>query len=471
MSGNQALMRILRPPLSERLSAIAQRLPVFFLGAFATLTNFQIEASVEAGCGVATLAESRSRRGAEHDFQVFFTVGMPLLKRSKLQPQECDDVLQEAVLSVLDRDSGYDGRSAYEGWVYGVVRNTMSSHLRRKGVAEKHIAYSFDPFRNSMVFEPGKSAEEVHAIQNDSAFYAQWIENLLSQLPPLQQTVLRIHILEGKDHHAIAKEMGKSSNYVYTALRKAKVRFAEVLGERGVEETIGGVTPIHYRTLEEVIHSLETTGHSSKFIEKIIFEGKSEQQVAEELGIEVKGVVSGFSRVVGAITTRMRAHRVQDPRMSRWMTRSDIVDTLEEAIAALPERYRGVATQRFLHETIDAKEIAERLGISSSEVSALMSTMMDHIEILLRENKITDPRSGHVFMREPKSVVESIWKLNRPSYRRLLRLRYGLEMPYAEIRNLPEYAGDKNFSEKVQSAENALKKVLTEYSLEIPSPY
>lgn len=124
---------------------------------------------------------------------------------------EADDVLQESFLKIWLHRSSLTGIQNPSGWVYTIIANTASNHLRAR-IRRELAAKNF----NSQPVVAGEVVEEI-----DAKFTQSLIDEAVSQLPEKRKLVFLLSKKEGLSRKEIAARLNISENTVRNQLVEA----------------------------------------------------------------------------------------------------------------------------------------------------------------------------------------------------------------------------------------------------------
>jgi RNA polymerase sigma-70 factor (ECF subfamily) len=130
-----------------------------------------------------------------------------------------EEVMMDAFLDIFKSIKKYKEKS-FESWMKSIVVHKAIDYFR------KH--------KNDPVFAESEFILEKHSAQSPvSNVETQDLLNFLHCLPAGYKMVFNLHVIEGYQHHEIAKKLGISKNTSKTQLHKAKQRLQELLEKGG----------------------------------------------------------------------------------------------------------------------------------------------------------------------------------------------------------------------------------------------
>lgn len=145
-----------------------------------------------------------------------------------------EDVVQDVFIVVQRRLPDFDGRTAIQSWIFGILVRVVSHH-RRSYQRKDARCVSLEPgmaYHNTSLAgarSPSEQAENAERIR--------LLEKLLGQLDEGKRTLLVLSELEGWTLREIAEYLGSNTNTVHSRLRAAKRAFEDLhrrwLAEQG----------------------------------------------------------------------------------------------------------------------------------------------------------------------------------------------------------------------------------------------
>jgi RNA polymerase sigma-70 factor (ECF subfamily) len=134
--------------------------------------------------------------------------------------EEAQDVVQEVFLAVwrgLPRFH-YEHEGSFPGWIFGIARNVVGTHLRQRGRA------TFVPLEDEA--DPPTRFEE--RIESQQVLLA-----ALDKLPELQREVLVMRFVAGLSTREVGEATGRSEGAVASLQMRGLARMRKALG--GIE--------------------------------------------------------------------------------------------------------------------------------------------------------------------------------------------------------------------------------------------
>jgi RNA polymerase sigma-70 factor (ECF subfamily) len=159
-------------------------------------------------------------RSAQYAFYKKYSKAMYNISyRITNDPDEAEDVLQEAFLSAFNHMNAYKGDASIGAWLKRIVVNTAINHLRKKKMIQVPL-------------EQMEVVEEDTINDEDIVLELSRVKDAIQELPDGFRTVFSLYLLEGYDHREIADILGVSESTSKSQYNRAKKRLKEILKER-----------------------------------------------------------------------------------------------------------------------------------------------------------------------------------------------------------------------------------------------
>jgi len=150
--------------------------------------------------------------------------------RMTRNPDDADDVVQEAMLKVWRAFDRFEGRAALSTWIHRIVVNAALDRLRARGPVVTLAARADDEtFEREAVDSDGNTPVETPEELVRSAEVGAEVHRALAALPPAQRQVLSLRELEGESYQSIADIVRCPIGTVMSRLHHARHRLAEVI--------------------------------------------------------------------------------------------------------------------------------------------------------------------------------------------------------------------------------------------------
>ncbi|MEO0649519.1 MAG: RNA polymerase sigma factor [Planctomycetota bacterium] len=143
--------------------------------------------------------------------------------------QAAEDLVQETLLTALDRLPSYDGRASLQTWLAGIARNKLREHRRRRRPrpladvlldADEEILDVLARIDAEPLPEWALAREETREM----------VGATLSSLPAEYRDALTAKYVDGLSVREIGERSGRSEKAAESLLTRARRAFGEVLG-------------------------------------------------------------------------------------------------------------------------------------------------------------------------------------------------------------------------------------------------
>lgn len=148
----------------------------------------------------------------------FFGLSMRYVNNSQM----AEEVMMDAFLDIFKGIKKFK-KDSFESWMKTIVVHKAIDYFRKHKNDSVFIESEF-------LLEKQISQTPITKVETDDLF------QLLHCLPAGYKMVFNLHVIEGYQHHEIAKKLGISKNTSKTQLRKAKQKLQELLEKGGYRE-------------------------------------------------------------------------------------------------------------------------------------------------------------------------------------------------------------------------------------------
>ena len=155
--------------------------------------------------------------------------------RMTRNPDDADDVVQEAMLKVWRAFDRFEGRAALSTWIHRIVVNAALDRLRARGPVAALSARALgddDTIDREVADTDGGAAVETPEDLVRSAEVGSEVHRALGALPPAHRQVLALRELEGESYRSIADIVRCPIGTVMSRLHHARHRLAEEITAR-----------------------------------------------------------------------------------------------------------------------------------------------------------------------------------------------------------------------------------------------
>lgn len=157
-----------------------------------------------------------------------------------------EDVVQETLLAAIEKDARFTGRSAYETWVFGILKNKILDALRarkRQGwwqslddeSSDKAVDPHFQQSGHGHAEDYPASGVEPDAILEKERFW-QAVDACMTVMPVNMARILSLRELRGLSTTEICEEIGIKENNCWVTLHRARRCLRGCLGRKELLE-------------------------------------------------------------------------------------------------------------------------------------------------------------------------------------------------------------------------------------------
>lgn len=140
-----------------------------------------------------------------------YHVALRILK----DPAEAEDVMQESLITALNKMSQWNREATFGSWLKRIVINNSLSLLRKKNKMER-IAY------DDVSYHLESQADEEQIDMENAGMTAKKILQIMNELKDNYKQILTLHLIEGMDNEEICEIMKISNAMCRTTISRAK---------------------------------------------------------------------------------------------------------------------------------------------------------------------------------------------------------------------------------------------------------
>ena len=137
--------------------------------------------------------------------------------------RDCEDILQEVLMTVWQKPHQFDGHGSLEGWLKRIAVNRCRNHFRMTSM----ILRKLEAFAEQFGGRVSSTARAVQAKQNQDV--RNQVEDALSQLAFDDRSVLVLFYLDEMTGGEIANLLNIKTDALYVRLHRAKKRLKKIL--------------------------------------------------------------------------------------------------------------------------------------------------------------------------------------------------------------------------------------------------
>jgi RNA polymerase sigma-70 factor (ECF subfamily) len=137
-----------------------------------------------------------------------------------------EDLAEDVFLKAYQRINKLNEPNAFEGWLYQIARNTVIDHYR-----SKHQVIALEEVENVIQYE--QALIDVIELEAQQRIFIE----LLKELGPEQQAVIKMKFFEHLDNEVIAGMLKKSEGAIRVIQHRALAKLKDLLKGRGIDNT------------------------------------------------------------------------------------------------------------------------------------------------------------------------------------------------------------------------------------------
>jgi RNA polymerase sigma-70 factor (ECF subfamily) len=175
----------------------------------------------------------RARNGDPSAFECLYRLHSrrvyALCLRMAGNPDDAEDLTQEAFLLLFRKIHTFRGESAFSTWLHRLAVNTVLMRLRKKTPPIVSIETAPDP--DDETASPSIDIGRSDLLLEGSLDRIN-LERCIRQLPVGYRTIFVLHDIQGYEHNEIAGMLGRSVGVSKSQLHRARMRLRELLHEQ-----------------------------------------------------------------------------------------------------------------------------------------------------------------------------------------------------------------------------------------------
>jgi len=141
--------------------------------------------------------------------------------KSKVGPQDAEDLIQRTFLGCVKNRAGYRGESSFRGYLFGVARNELHMHFRtlrrHPGLVPDASVQSVVDLRTGVSTQMGRADER------------RLVQVALRHLPVEAQTLLELAYWEAMTANELADVFGVSPITIRTRKHRAREKLRDIV--------------------------------------------------------------------------------------------------------------------------------------------------------------------------------------------------------------------------------------------------
>jgi len=148
-------------------------------------------------------------------------------------PQEAEDVLQDALVVAYRHLAGFKHQSRFSTWLYTIVLNHVRNRLRRNKTIRWHsLDASLSPDQDSPPPEMPDRGPSVQSI-TESRLTLEAVEKVVQTLPFEYRSIFILHYMQNQPIQDIARHLGRPSGTIKVYLHRARKLLYQRLKTKG----------------------------------------------------------------------------------------------------------------------------------------------------------------------------------------------------------------------------------------------
>jgi RNA polymerase sigma-70 factor, ECF subfamily len=148
--------------------------------------------------------------------------------RSKVPPQDVDDVTQEVFIAVIRSLDGYEQRSRFNTWLYTIVNRQIADFYRRRNRHSPAEQVDFDEMSD---IDDERVSILSGLSEQDATDQRLVLQRALHALPDHYQEIILMRFADGLTFAEIAEQRNQSLEAVKSLYRRAVQAIREQLDE------------------------------------------------------------------------------------------------------------------------------------------------------------------------------------------------------------------------------------------------
>ena len=335
--------------------------------------------------------------------------------------QIAEDIVQETFLQVYQKLHTLEDPTQFRGWLYQIANRFCIAWLRKNRVQTEPLAEVNVSEIETEAYSRYVATEHARATAEAQHFL---VKKLLTKLKEKDRTVITLHYFEEMTSAEIGDFLGVSENTVKSRIRRAREQLKryQFMIREALDVTTRGGYLSENEIKKEIIVSDKVKNESK--VETSLKEIR--QQIAdiqgqvERLAIESDAFLSSEKKEAMAVLCRL-PHGEENPltwgyggayrsapgtmskRISFWSNSIDdfVSSVPTTAIVNLASLFTSHTLVSVLRELVEGsksvKDLAEKCGISESEIEKAVQTLIDAKLAAHTEENLIEPKNDAVF--------------------------------------------------------------------------
>lgn len=152
-----------------------------------------------------------------------------LCRRYVANPELAEDLVHDAFLKAIDKQSTYQGKGNFEGWLRQIVVNTALMYLRSHKNYKENCLVEINEWSD---YSEINDNESIYSIIEDADFSNQDLLEAIDGLPLHHKLVFNLYVMEDYSHKQIAQKLNISEGTSKSHLARARKRVRDLLYQK-----------------------------------------------------------------------------------------------------------------------------------------------------------------------------------------------------------------------------------------------
>jgi RNA polymerase sigma factor (sigma-70 family) len=152
-----------------------------------------------------------------------------LCRRYVANPELAEDLVHDAFLKAIDKQSTYQGKGNFEGWLRQIVVNTALMYLRSHKNYKENCLVEINEWSD---YSEINDNESVYSIIEDADFTNKDLLEAIDSLPLHHKLVFNLYVMEDYSHKQIAQKLNISEGTSKSHLARARKRVRDLLYQK-----------------------------------------------------------------------------------------------------------------------------------------------------------------------------------------------------------------------------------------------
>ncbi|MBN1117822.1 MAG: sigma-70 family RNA polymerase sigma factor [Bacteroidales bacterium] len=146
-------------------------------------------------------------------------------RRYVLNPELAEDLVHDAFLKAINKQSTYRGKGSFEGWLRQIVVNTALMYLRNEKNHKERRTVEINEKANLAEWTENENSSVIE----DAGFTYNDLLSAIDCLPLHHKLVFNLYVIENFSHKQIAKQLNISEGTSKSHLARARKKLKDIL--------------------------------------------------------------------------------------------------------------------------------------------------------------------------------------------------------------------------------------------------